>query len=35
MAHRIGSNPNPTSAGDDQDGSHITNRVWVQASMPF
>jgi hemolysin activation/secretion protein len=35
LAHRIGSNPNPTSTGDDQDGSHIENRVWLQASMPF
>jgi hemolysin activation/secretion protein len=34
-AHRIGGNPNPTATGDDQDGSHIENRVWLQASMPF
>jgi hemolysin activation/secretion protein len=34
-AHRIGTNPDPTSTGDDQDGSHIENRVWVQLSMPF
>ncbi len=34
-AHRIGSNPDPTRTGDDQDGSHIENRVWLQASMPF
>lgn len=34
-ARRIGSNPDPTSTGDDQDGSLITNRVWVQISMPF
>ncbi|MGA2188196.1 MAG: ShlB/FhaC/HecB family hemolysin secretion/activation protein [Steroidobacteraceae bacterium] len=34
-AHRIGSNPEPTSTGEDQDGSHILNRVWLQASMPF
>jgi len=34
-AHRIGSNPDPTSTGDDQDGSHIVNRVWLQANMPF
>ncbi len=34
-ARRIGSNPNPTSTGADQDGSHDTNRVWLQASMPF
>jgi hemolysin activation/secretion protein len=35
LSHRIGSNPNPTSTGDDQDGSLIKNRVWLQASMPF
>jgi hemolysin activation/secretion protein len=34
-ARRIGRNPDPTSTGDDQDGSLITNRVWVQISMPF
>jgi hemolysin activation/secretion protein len=34
-AHRIGSNPDPTSTGQDQDGSHIDNRVWLQASMPY
>lgn len=34
-AHRIGSNPIPTSAGTDQDGTYIEDRVWAQASMPF
>jgi hemolysin activation/secretion protein len=34
-AHRLGSNPDPTSTGEDQDGSHIDNRVWLQASMPY
>jgi hemolysin activation/secretion protein len=34
-ARRIGHNPYPTSTGEDQDGSLITNRVWVQISMPF
>ncbi len=34
-AHRIGSNPNPTLAGNDQDGSLNKNRFWLQASMPF
>ena len=34
-AHRIGTNPDPTSTGEDQDGSHIENRVWLQVSMPF
>jgi hemolysin activation/secretion protein len=35
VAHRIGHNPNPTSLGDDQDGSLIEDRVWLQAIMPF
>jgi hemolysin activation/secretion protein len=35
VSHRIGSNPDPTTTGTDQDGSLITNRVWVQATMPF
>ncbi len=35
VARRIGRNPNPTSTGADQDGSLITNRVWLQLSMPF
>lgn len=35
VSHRIGSNPDPTSTGTDQDGSLIMNRVWVQATMPF
>lgn len=35
VARRIGSNPNLTSTGTDQDGSLIRNRVWVQATMPF
>jgi hemolysin activation/secretion protein len=34
-ARRIGRNPDPTSTGDDQDGSLITNRLWLQISMPF
>ena len=34
-AQRIGSNPNPTSTGDDQDGSLEKTRLWLQASMPF
>ena len=34
-ARRIGRNPLPTSTGTDQDGSLITNRVWLQISMPF
>ncbi|MDE2348031.1 MAG: ShlB/FhaC/HecB family hemolysin secretion/activation protein [Gammaproteobacteria bacterium] len=35
VARRIGRNPVPTSTGADQDGSLITNRVWLQISMPF
>ena len=35
VAHRIGSNPSPASTGDDQDGSLIKNRVWLQASLSF
>ncbi|HEY4215253.1 MAG TPA: ShlB/FhaC/HecB family hemolysin secretion/activation protein [Steroidobacteraceae bacterium] len=35
VAHRIGTNPNPTINGDDQDGTHVDNRIWVQATLPF
>jgi hemolysin activation/secretion protein len=35
VARRLGSNPNPTSTGRDQDGSLVKNRIWVQASFPF
>jgi hypothetical protein len=35
VAHRLGSNPNPTSTGRDQDGSLDMNRIWLQASLPF
>ncbi len=35
FARRIGRNPAPASNGDDQDGSLIENRCWLQASMPF
>lgn len=34
-ARRMGSNPNPSSTGTDQDGSLITNRYWLSASVPF
>lgn len=34
-AHRIGSNPNPTLTGMDQDGSRILNRFWVTATYLF
>ncbi|MEY8875627.1 MAG: ShlB/FhaC/HecB family hemolysin secretion/activation protein [Leptothrix sp. (in: b-proteobacteria)] len=35
LARRIGDNPNPTSTGQDQDGTRVKNRVWLQASLPF
>jgi hemolysin activation/secretion protein len=35
LARRSGNNPNPTSTGDDQDGSLVKNRVWLQVSRPF
>jgi len=31
LAHRIGSNPDPTNTGTDQDGSLDKNRLWLQA----
>lgn len=34
-AHRIGSNPNPTATGQDQDGTLHKNRFWLNASMAF
>jgi hemolysin activation/secretion protein len=34
-ARRIGRNPDPSNTGEDQDGSLINNRVWLQLSMPF
>lgn len=34
-AHRIGSNPNATATGNDQDGSLSRNRFWLQANLPF
>jgi hemolysin activation/secretion protein len=34
-AHRIGDNPNPTSTGNDQDGSLQKNRFWLTAGVPF
>jgi hemolysin activation/secretion protein len=33
--HRLGSNPNPTPNGLDQDGSQRINRFWLTASLPF
>jgi len=35
VARRIGANPNPTSTGNDQDGSLKQNRFWITGSIPF
>lgn len=32
---RLGSNPNPTSTGQDQDGTLVKDRFWLMASLPF
>ena len=34
-ARRVGDNPNPTSTGNDQDGSFVKDRVWLSASLQF
>ena len=34
-ARRIGDNPNPSATGQDQDGTLIQNRFWLQASLVF
>ena len=34
-ARRIGSNPNPTPTGNDQDGTLVKNRWWLTAGLPF
>ena len=34
-AHRLGTNPNPTATGRDQDGSLDKNRLWLSATLPF
>lgn len=34
-AHRIGTNPNPTATGKDQDGTKDMNRFWFMATLPF
>ncbi|MCE4557958.1 ShlB/FhaC/HecB family hemolysin secretion/activation protein [Roseateles cellulosilyticus] len=34
-ARRIGKNPNPTAAGNDQDGSLDVDRLWLSASLTF
>ncbi len=35
VARRLGSNPNPTATGQDQDGSLVVNRFWLSASLNF
>jgi hemolysin activation/secretion protein len=35
FARRSGDNPNASLTGEDQDGSLVENRVWLQVSMPF
>ncbi len=35
FARRDGDNPNPTAAGNDQDGSLKKNRFWLTASISF
>ena len=34
-SHRLGTNPNPTASGLDQDGSLLRNRFWLSASVGF
>jgi hypothetical protein len=34
-ARRDGSNPKPTQAGTDADGTRKLNRFWLTTSMPF
>ena len=34
-ARRLGNNPNPTTTGNDQDGSLVKNRIWLNASVPY
>ena len=35
VAQRIGNNPNPSSSGNDQDGSLVKTRIWLHANVPF
>ena len=35
VARRIGENPNPTSTGNDQDGTKRSNVVWVNGAIVF
>lgn len=34
-AHRLGSNPNPNTTGNDQDGTLTKNRLWLSATLNF
>ena len=34
-ARRVGGNPNPTTAGNDQDGTLVMNRWWLSAGLAF
>jgi hemolysin activation/secretion protein/outer membrane protein OmpA-like peptidoglycan-associated protein len=34
-ARRIGDNPNPTAAGNDQDGTLVRDRFWLVATLPL
>jgi hemolysin activation/secretion protein len=34
-ARKHGQNPNPTQAGNDQDGTRDRNRYWLQVNLPF
>ena len=34
-ARKVGSNPNPTQTGNDQDGTRDRNRYWLQVTVPF
>jgi len=35
VARRIGDNPNPTTSGKDQDGTKLTNVIWVNGAIVF
>ncbi|MEN9314588.1 MAG: hypothetical protein RIS35_981 [Pseudomonadota bacterium] len=35
LARRLSDNPNPTSTGNDQDGSLVLNRLWLSGSFAF
>jgi hypothetical protein len=35
LARRIGNNPNPTTSGNDQDGTLVKTRVWFNTNVAF